>query len=200
MDELTAYEILGVAETASAEEITAAYERRRRDFHPDLNWGDKEWVQRLYENYVKVSAYRRAYDHDLALKRADKARVEREEQAAAQSPPARDESTPNTPTPHAQSRRPPAPRARRDDPKPLREPYRYEAPKRRASRDPYAEYFDDPPLSADEVFAYIGAGIMGFAWWFFLTEGFADFKLWWNPVAWIPVLWLVIAILWPSAD
>ena len=36
------YEVLGIAKTASADEIKSAYRKLAKKYHPDLNPGDKE--------------------------------------------------------------------------------------------------------------------------------------------------------------
>ena len=43
------YEVLGVAQTASADEVKSAYRRLARKHHPDVNQGDKAAESRIKE-------------------------------------------------------------------------------------------------------------------------------------------------------
>jgi hypothetical protein len=58
------YQILGVAPTASAEEVKEAYRKLSKRVHPDVNWGDKifeELFKDINEAYKELSdEYRRA--------------------------------------------------------------------------------------------------------------------------------------------
>jgi hypothetical protein len=67
----TQYELLRVAETASKDEIDATYYRRIRDFHPDLNRGDRRWLKHINEAHDVLSdeRTREAYDQKLAEER-----------------------------------------------------------------------------------------------------------------------------------
>jgi hypothetical protein len=211
-DELTAYEILGVPETASADEIEAAYRRRIREFHPDLNRGDETWVEPLDDAYAKVGSKtrRREYDEWLASQRADKARKEAEEQAVAKAsppatpeptqevpvtpPPDRSNSAPSEPTPKASSapEPPPAPPPQSTEPSAARRgiaKLRGPVPWSAAEPDVRAAYQDyGGQYEAEEIFNLIGAGLLVIAWWFVFSEGLAGFKLWWSPVAWAPLV------------
>jgi hypothetical protein len=42
------------------------------------------------------------------------------------------------------------------------------------------------PIDWDEA---IPSGIGVILWWFVISEGFNGFKLWWNPFAWVPLVW-----------
>lgn len=66
-NEKTPYEILGVAKTATVEEIRSKYRKLARECHPDVNPGDKAAEQRFKEiasayDLVSSSDKRKAYD------------------------------------------------------------------------------------------------------------------------------------------
>lgn len=76
------YDILRVAETASQAEIEAAYLRRKREFHPELN---QEWLATLREAYDVLSdeQKREAYDQKREREREEDEQQKRLKQAAA---------------------------------------------------------------------------------------------------------------------
>jgi molecular chaperone DnaJ len=69
------YEVLGVPETASDEEISRAYRRLARRLHPDVNPGDKEAEERFKEvsaayDVIGDALKRKEYDEARRLLRA----------------------------------------------------------------------------------------------------------------------------------
>ena len=65
------YEVLGVAPTATPDEIRAAYRRLARLYHPDLNAGDgaeaEARMQAINEAYNTLSDPQLRHQHDLAI-------------------------------------------------------------------------------------------------------------------------------------
>lgn len=64
----THYEVLGVAPSASAQEVRSAYVARARALHPDRAHGDSRRMQELNEAWrvLRDPSARRAYDASLA--------------------------------------------------------------------------------------------------------------------------------------
>lgn len=69
----TYYEILGVSETSTQEEISLAFRKLAKQYHPDLNHSDnvKEMFEAAYEAYdiLRDSAKRSLYDERLKASR-----------------------------------------------------------------------------------------------------------------------------------
>ena len=71
------YEILGVAQNATAEEIKRAYRRKAKECHPDLNPGDptaNERMQRVNEAYDRLThpeKYRAQFRPESARRSAE---------------------------------------------------------------------------------------------------------------------------------
>ena len=90
------YEVLGVAPTATPDEIRAAYRRLARLYHPDLNAGDgaeaEARMQAINEAYNTLSDPQLRHQHDLAIIR------ERQNGFAA---PGRRRSDPNSAAPNS---------------------------------------------------------------------------------------------------
>ncbi len=75
----THYEILGVAETATVEQIKAGYRARAKACHPDRNGGAKASEDELKEVNAAYDALgdedrRSAYDAELFVERGEEAR------------------------------------------------------------------------------------------------------------------------------
>ncbi len=72
------YRVLGVSETASAKEITKAYRKLARQFHPDANHGDPKSEERFKEissayDVVGDEAKRKEYDETRRSAHSDPA-------------------------------------------------------------------------------------------------------------------------------
>ena len=63
MSEVSLYEVLGVPETASTEEITAAYQRLVRQTHPDVG-GNDYLFRHVREAYETLSDAKKRKDYD----------------------------------------------------------------------------------------------------------------------------------------
>lgn len=66
------YEVLGLTQNATEEEIKTAYRKLSIKFHPDKNEGDKyfeEWSKKINEAYETLgnNAKRKAYDENLKI-------------------------------------------------------------------------------------------------------------------------------------
>ena len=76
-DERSAYEILGVKETASRDEIRRRFVAMSKRYHPDATaTNDGAMMRRINEAYASLSRdeERRAYDGSLRAKRATRGR------------------------------------------------------------------------------------------------------------------------------
>src|SRR3954467_8409873 len=86
------YEILGVARTADKEEIKKKYKKLARQFHPDVNPGDKNAERRFKEVSAAAAALsddekRKLYDEfgDIALQTGFDGKKAREYRDAVRS-------------------------------------------------------------------------------------------------------------------
>lgn len=81
------YEVLGVSRTASQEEIKKAYRKMARQYHPDLNPGDKSAEEKFKQ---VVTAYETLSDPKLRKEYDGKGRTKTEK-----APPQKTSATPS---------------------------------------------------------------------------------------------------------
>ena len=91
------YQVMGVAKTASAEEIKKAYRKLARQYHPDLNPNNKEAEQKFKqineanevlsnaENRAKYDKYGEHWQHGEAYEEAQRQQQNRQQSYGRQS-------------------------------------------------------------------------------------------------------------------
>jgi curved DNA-binding protein CbpA len=226
----TFYEILGVAESCSLEEIKKEYRGLAQELHPDKGASPAQ-VARMKEvndAYATLSIPSKRRDYDAGLRKAraaDEAR-ERAERAgaarkrraraaaeaeavaqafgdnSAQAPPS---GTPSSSSGHTPPRpagpppsswstppgsRPPGPRS-----SPAPQPISNSAPNPNPTPPPTPSSGRRKRRSNVDVDELITSGFAVLLWFCFFGEAVDGFKLWYNPLALIPVIgWVVYAL------
>ena len=192
------YEVLGVSDTATPDEIKQAFRVLARQYHPDANPGDSK----AEACFKEVSAAhdvlgdpirKKGYDDEVKAEREDQKRKEKERQQRRKTAEAMDiggmfnTSEPQPPPPPPP---PPPPKVAPPVPKPSPPPVYQPA----TPQVPSSQSISPSRVSVDLADVVAGS-LFAFLWYCFWAECFNGFEAWWNPVAIVPVVgWLIYVV------
>lgn len=169
------YSLLGLADTASSEEIRKAFRARAREWHSDHLGPNATDAQRSLTD-EKLKEINEAYGvlSDTELRR----RYDAERRSAAAA--GKHAGAPS-------ARATPAAGGVRSEPAP-----RHQPPRPDGAGVPWAPRPETREVSLGQL---VGSAILVSLWYFVFAEGTSGFQGWWNPVAIFPmVLWLAYGL------
>jgi hypothetical protein len=214
----THYDTLGLPESASTDEIKAAFRRHAKKLHPDVNLADEAQIKEVNEAYEVLSDEnaKKVYDEQLAAKKIK--REEREKrhpspeaakafgdhirgQAGAGTRPRAPDAPPSAPSTSPPPFTPSPPPWQEQEPTPASPLWHAVPPSPQPAAHQQATPVATPShpavvrSSTKDPGELIASGLGVLLFWFLFTEGPNGFQMWWNPLAWIPVIgWWIYAL------